>query len=84
MLLYTYIIYFMWNNVMHFELCKLMVYKPNYVLLPRSAKPGVLYHAIYHTVTSTFGVSWADSRCRHHQGAISVDGMLSMEEIGHL
>ena len=31
-----------------------------------------------------FGVLWADSRGRHHQGAISEDGMLLMEGIGHL
>ena len=39
---------------MHFESCKLMVYKPNYILLSRSGETGVLYLAIYHAVTSTF------------------------------
>ena len=33
---------------MHFELCKLIVYKLNYALLSRSGETGVLYHAIYH------------------------------------
>ena len=32
-----------------------MVYKLNYILLSKPAKRGVLYRAIYHAVTSTFG-----------------------------
>ena len=40
---------------MHFELCKLRVYKLNYILLLRSGETGVPYPAIYHAATSSFG-----------------------------
>ena len=61
-----------------------MVYKPNYVLLSRSAKLGYCTTLYIMLSRLHFRVLWADSRWKHHQGAIAEDGMLWMEGIGHL
>ena len=37
-LICTDIIFFMLNNIMHLDLCRLMVYMPNYALRPNETK----------------------------------------------